>query len=137
MENEQEKNELKISGKSQGLSDVRRDVKGRFPVGVSGNLKGGPKGPKRAVAQLYKAIERFKREEGMDFWSAALKLGWQLAQKGKTSLLETVISKALPQVQQIEADVTGRSVTVMGQVVLTDGKELAFDVGQEQQEVKK
>ena len=120
------------SGKSQESGLVRRDDRGRFPAGVSGNLKGGPKGPKRAVAQLYKAIEKFKREEGVDFYHAALKLGWDLAKSGKTSLLETLIGRALPAQSQIEAEVGARPTVQMGDVILKDGTPLTFDVSDTQ-----
>ncbi len=115
------------SGEIQAL----RDKKGRFLPGQSGHRAGGPRGPKNSIERLNKAIVKFQKREGVDFWEAVLTLGWRLAkEKGKTSLLERIADKLLPTRSVLEAQVSAVPVTQMGNVVLSDNAPLTFDVGE-------
>jgi hypothetical protein len=116
-----------LTGEIQGKPLICRDKLGRFVPGICPNPKGGPKGPKTAKQNMDRAIAKFGREHKTTFEEATLTLAWELAEKkGKTALLEKIVDKRMPNMNEIE--VSQKPVTIMPSIV-RDGKPKEFAIG--------
>lgn len=118
------------SGSGSQKSQIKR-VNGKFAPGTSGNPGGGPKGRKTALVEIENAIEAYEKEHGVPYWTAATTLAMTLAQRGKTGLLEAIMSKFLPSKFDVEA--SAKPYVMMPSLRLKDGSELKFDVGSDPQ----
>lgn len=93
------------------MKQEKRDNKGRFVKGVSGNPGGGPKGRRTALVEIEQAIEEFKKDHGISYWKAATILAMKLAKEdGNTHLLSKIMDKFIP--SKIESDLPLQSVTI-------------------------
>jgi hypothetical protein len=110
-----------------GKEQVKRDSKGRFPKGVSGNPNGQPKGKRiHAFLEIEKAIEDFKEKNGMGYWEAATLIAMKLAKEnGNTTLLCKIMDKFIPSI--IEG--TGENGEFKVQVEISDENKVTQEPG--------
>lgn len=89
------KNDMEnVNPNKEGLKHaIKRDAKGRFPKGVTGNPKGYT-GPKQLTAQQF--IDSLYKVHGVAAVDKVLKLAIRLAGEGNTTLLCKIMDKILP-----------------------------------------
>lgn len=81
----------------------KRDEKGRFLKGVSGNPGGNPYARKNALTEIAEAVDEFREQNGMSYWKAATLLALKLAKEdGNTTLLCKILDKFVANKIEIE-----------------------------------
>lgn len=79
------------------IPQAKRDSKGHFLKGVSGNPGGNPNARRTAINEIAAAIEAYRDENGKTYWEAATEIAMKLAKEdGNVSLLCKIMDKFIP-----------------------------------------
>jgi len=95
--------EAVVTPDNLGKTQVKRDKKGRFLKGVSGNPAGFT-GPKTLTAQ--QTIEALYKVKGPAALEEIVERAFKLLDSGNTTLLCKILDKILPSKTETKADVT-------------------------------
>lgn len=87
---------------NQEKNQGKRDAKGRFLPGLSGNPGGCPQGKNKALLDIQNAILEFEKEKGISYWKAATLIAMKLANEGNANLLGKILDKFVPSKLQAE-----------------------------------
>lgn len=113
---------------------VPRTDEGQFPVGVSGNPKGRPKGSKNQITLLRQSLEIQLREQSNPKMGEVLEKALELALEGDRSmiklLLELHMSKQVPEAREasekVQINIRSENPPEVNPIINVEAEEAEF-----------